>query len=74
MINLKINIGLIMVLIFEVPTCAIFNIIENDFFSIQGLKFFNIGSSGKSIAKKAALYGPGLRIGGYTLLTYVRGL
>ena len=28
----------------------------------------------KSIAKKAALYGPGLRIGGYTLLTYVRGL
>ena len=35
-----------MVLIFEVPTCAIFNIIENDFFSIQGLKFFNIGSSG----------------------------
>ena len=28
-----------MVLIFEVPTCAIFNIIENDFFSIQGLKF-----------------------------------
>ena len=35
-----------MILVFQVPKSAIFNIFENDFFSIQGLIFFNIGSSG----------------------------
>ena len=42
-----INIILRMILIFQAAKCTIFNIIENVFFSIVGLIFFNIGSSGQ---------------------------
>ena len=44
-INIMINIILIMILVFQAATWTTFNIIENDF-SIVGLIFFNIGSSG----------------------------